>query len=83
MGKVYDEILKIIQEFVESDVSETDSLFDDLEFDSVQIIDLVLKIEELYNFQFDQYDELMDHMENVREFALYFEAYITGGGGFC
>lgn len=81
MGDVYSGIWKLVEEICGTDLKEDMSMFEDLELDSVQIIELVLRIEEQYHFDFDRYDELMEHMDTVKDFVLYFETYIKGIGG--
>lgn len=73
---MYTELIKIIEEICDQKVDEEMSLFGDLELDSVQMIELVLRIEETYGFHFDRYDELMDYMDTVKDFVHYFEHYI-------
>ena len=41
------------------------------------MIELVLRIEEKYLFDFESYDELMNHMDTVKDFVCYMEEYIT------
>lgn len=77
MGKIYNEIIDILEDICEEKINEEMSIFEDLKFDSVQIIELVLMIEEQYDFDFERYDELMEHMDTVRDFAHYFETYVT------
>lgn len=73
---MYNEILKIIEDVCGQEVLEDMSLFGDLEMDSVEMVEMVLQIEERYSFDFDSYDELMNHMDTVRDFAQYFEKQI-------
>ncbi len=80
MGSIYSEIWKLIEEVCETTIEENMSMFGDLGLDSVQVIELVLKIEEQYNFEFDRYDELMEHMGTVRDFIQFFEFYIGEKG---
>ncbi len=80
MGEIYSTIWEIMEELCERKIEENLSLFGDLEMDSVQIIELVLEIEERYGFEFEEYDELMEHMETVRDFIIYFESYINNMG---
>ena len=49
--------------------------------DSVEMIELVLRIEEKYLFDFESYDELMNHMDTVKDFVCYMEEYITKNKG--
>ena len=70
------ELIKIIEEICDQKVDGEMSLFGDLEMDSVQMIELILRIEEKYGFHFDRYDELMDYMDTVNDFTDYFEHYI-------
>lgn len=75
---LYDEIWKLVEEVCGVDLTEDMSIFGDLELDSVQVIELVLRIEEQFGFDFERYDELMDHMGTIKEFIQYFETYIDG-----
>lgn len=70
------ELIKIIEEICDQKVDGEMTLFGDLKMDSVQMIELILKIEETYGFHFDRYDELMDYMDTVKDFVDYFAHYI-------
>ena len=45
------------------------------------MIELVLRIEEKYLFDFESYDELMNHKDTVKNFVCYMEEYITKNKG--
>ena len=74
---MHEEIVGIIREVCGKDIDEDMSLFGDLQMDSVEMIELVLRIEEKYLFDFESYDELMNHMDTVKDFVCYMEEYIT------
>ena len=66
---MHEEIVGIIREVCGKDIDEDMSLFGDLQMDSVEMIELVLRIEEKYLFDFESYDELMNHMDTVKDFS--------------
>lgn len=76
MENLNTELIKLMEEICDRPIDDEMSLFGDLEMDSVQIIELVMRIEEKYGFDFDQFDELMDCMDTVKDFVHYFENYI-------
>ena len=49
---MHEEIVGIIREVCGKDIDEDMSLFGDLQMDSVEMIELVLRIEEKYLFDF-------------------------------
>ena len=59
---MHEEIVGIIREVCGKDIDEDMSLFGDLQMDSVEMIELVLRIEEKYLFDFESYDELMKNI---------------------
>ena len=67
---MHEEIVGIIREVCGKDIDEDMSLFGDLQMDSVEMIELVLRIEEKYLFDFESYDELMNHMDTVKDLSL-------------
>ena len=63
---MHEEIVGIIREVCGKDIDEDMSLFGDLQMDSVEMIELVLRIEEKYLFDFESYDELMNILQRIR-----------------
>ena len=78
---MHEEIVGIIREVCGKDIDEDMSLFGDLQMDSVERIELVWRIDEKYLFDFESYDELMNHMDTVKDFVCYMEEYITKNKG--
>ncbi|MDF2537850.1 MAG: hypothetical protein K0S76_871 [Herbinix sp.] len=80
--KIKTEIKKIIikntrRNVLEEDIIDTTLLIEDLEFDSINIISLIVDIEECFNVEFDdanllitninQFDKLVNYVEKLNK----------------
>ncbi len=77
MSNMADEIYGTIKQMIcetcnRTELDGTESLFDDLHFDSVEIISLVVDIEKKYHIQPKEYDKLFEVTDNVDSFVRYF-----------
>ena len=72
MDPIKQKIIKRIQQYaVTKDIEITDDtkLFEDLGYDSVAIIQLLVDVEELFGFESDEFDECMDAFESISTFV--------------
>ena len=83
METTQDKVVKMIMEAMDSEISENEiredtNLFEDLEIDSVTILDIVSRVEEEWEISLTDYPELLDEMETVSTFVAFLEK-ISGG----
>lgn len=83
METTQDKVVKMIMEAMDSEISENEiredtNLFEDLEIDSVTILDIVSRVEEEWGISLTDYPELLDEMETVSTFVAFLEK-ISGG----
>jgi len=72
MDPIKQKIIELIQQYaVTKDIEITDDtkLFEDLGYDSVAIIQLLVDAEELFGFESDDFDECTEAFESVSTFA--------------
>ena len=59
------------------EITETANLIDDLLFDSISLIELIVLVEDQYNIEFED-DIMVSTFETVKDLALYVEGLIKG-----
>lgn len=59
-----------------SDIEPDMELEEDLGLDSVAFVELILRLEEEYKFDFFEFDEISHHVKTVGDFLAYIEGYI-------
>ena len=72
MDPIKQKIIELIQQYaVTKDIEITDDtkLFEDLGYDSVAIIQLLVDVEELFGFESDDFDECTEAFESVSTFV--------------
>lgn len=82
MRNTYEEIVAIIAKTLEvdkSEIEETTNLFDDLNVDSLNILEIVNEIEEKWGFKLTDHPELLDEMETVNSLVCFLESEIEKG----
>ncbi len=75
-GQIYSRILYIIEDICDEKIREDATFFGDLGMDSIDVIELIMRIEEEFDIEIKHYEDLMEHMETVGDFARYFESRI-------
>ena len=68
MENIYDEVITIICKTLKTDkngIDENTNLFEDLEIDSLIILEIVNQIEEKWEIKLTDYPQLLDEMETV------------------
>lgn len=83
------DIRKEICEMIEDLMEDTNGLegkmdaglLDELDFDSVQILDLINTIEEKYHIEFLDLSELLDRIDSVDDFISYVEEMVLHNFG--
>ncbi len=68
MENIYDEVITIICKTLKTDkngIDENTNLFEDLEIDSLIILEIVNQIEEKWGIKLTDYPQLLDEMETV------------------
>lgn len=80
------EICEMIEEMMEDTIGlegRMDAgLLDELDFDSVQILDLINTIEEKYHIEFIDLSELLDRIDSVNDFISYVEEMVLQNSGY-
>jgi len=66
--------------FKPGDVKPTDSIFDDLRLDSLDIVEMVMEIEGEYGWDMDADDEAFKKIVTVQDLINYVEARVKGAG---
>lgn len=59
-------IYNIKEELEEKDINENSNFFKELNFDSIEIMQLIAELENTFQIQFKDIDELMEVMSNVK-----------------
>lgn len=79
--KIEDKIISVIYELKGSmdgmEIDENTDLFKDLEFDSIEVMAFITELEILFKVQFEDVDELMDVMCNVKSVAEFIYKYLN------
>lgn len=57
-------------------ITDATKFFDDLGFDSITIIDLIVGLEDEFNFEFSEYDNLIEIMNTLYSLQKYIESVI-------
>lgn len=78
METTYNKLVKIISEAIDSDVEVSriqndTNLFEDLEIDSISILEIVCRIEEEWNISLTDYPQLLDEIETVGSLVSFLE----------
>lgn len=70
-------IREILQKYSEKEVGDGDiSLIEDLEFDSLQLIEALTEIEEVFRISFEDGEILLDMVDHLEEMIQYVESSI-------
>lgn len=70
-------IREILQKYSEKEVGDGDiSLIEDLEFDSLQLIEALTEIEEVFRISFEDGEILLDMVDHSEEMIQYVESSI-------
>lgn len=74
-----EEILGVIREINTKEIEENQdigelSFFEDLGFDSIQLVDLIITLEEKYDIELSG---VLEHMDCIKDFISYVEQVIT------
>lgn len=56
-----------------SDIKEDSSLVDDLAFDSISFVSMIIMIEDVYSFEFDEEYISLEKLKTVKNVAEYIE----------
>lgn len=59
-------IYNIKEELEEKDINENSNFFKELNFDSIEIMQLIAELENTFQIQFKDIDELIEVMSNVK-----------------
>jgi Acyl carrier protein len=65
----YDRLVEIISEVMGVEprvITEKTNLFEDLEADSITVLEIVSRIEEKWKFELTDYPELLDEIETIQ-----------------
>lgn len=74
MTDVRERVLNIVEEYAGKEIKESDiSLFDDLGFDSLQVVGVLAEIEENLNISFEDGGRLLDMVDHLEQMILYVE----------
>lgn len=74
MSEIKERVRQIIAGIVEKEVENLEdnvNLFEDLNFDSILILQLVSELETEWNFSLTEYPELLDEMETIESLILF------------
>lgn len=81
MISIYEEVVTMIATIAKVDksrINEKTNLFEDLDMDSLIILDLVNQMEERWDFKLTEYPELLDEMETVESLVAFLQCEIGG-----
>lgn len=81
MTNIYEEIVTMISAIVKVDksqINEKTNLFEDLNMDSLTILDFVNQMEERWDFKLTEHPELLDEMETVESLVAFLQYEIGG-----
>lgn len=85
MNQIGKEICEMIEELMEDtnglEGKMDAGLLDELDFDSVQILDLINTIEEKFHIEFVDLSELLDRIDSVNDFICYVEKIVLQSCG--
>lgn len=74
MTDVQTEIKEIIQKYTEKDLKDGDiSLIEDLEFDSLQLVEVLAEIEERFQISFEESEKMLDLVDHLEQLINYVE----------
>ena len=81
MISIYEEVVIMIATIAKVDknrINEKTNLFEDLDMDSLIILDFVNQMEETWDFKLSEHPELLDEMETVESLVAYLQYEIGG-----
>ncbi len=76
MEEIYEKVVKIISGTCNIDMEKIDvntNLYEDLEIDSIMILDIVCLLEKEWKFSLTDYPQLLDNMETVGSLVTFLE----------
>lgn len=76
MGEIKESVIQIIREIAEKDLGEIDedtSFFDELEFDSILCMELLVEAETRFGFDSEDSEESLQAFETVGDFIKFVE----------
>lgn len=76
MNNTYETVVKIISAITGMDagqIGEKENLYEDLELDSISILELVCQLEEEWNFRLTDYPDLLDEMETIENLVFFLD----------
>lgn len=76
MNNTYETVVKIISTItgIEAEqIGEKVNLYEDLELDSILILELVCQLEEEWNFRLTDYPDLLDEMETIENLVIFLD----------
>lgn len=74
MKTIEQQVIKLVQEHSAAkdiDITGDTRLFEDLGYDSIAVIQLLVAAEELFGFESDDFDECTEAFENVSSFIAF------------
>lgn len=75
LGKIVNEIKKLVNNGTDANITEETSLVE-LGIDSLMTVELVLRLEDAFNIQFNDSDLEMENLRNVRDIVNLVNKYI-------
>lgn len=71
---IYDELFQIIRQIAhtEQTIERDMNLIEDLEFDSIKIVELVVKVEETFGIEVKSFEDLIDAFKSIDDTVNYF-----------
>jgi len=76
MGEIKESVIQIIREIAEKELGEIDentSFFDELEFDSILCMELLVEVEARFGFDSEDSEESLQAFETVGDFIKFVE----------
>ena len=68
MGEIKESVIQIIREIAEKEIDENTSFFDELEFDSILCMELLVEAETRFGFDSEDSEESLQAFETVGQF---------------
>lgn len=82
MERTKERLMGLLAECVEQDIEEISTQMNpiqDLEMDSILLLDFIIRIEDEYGIDFEDFAELSQHMSSVSEMLEFLVLKIEGG----
>jgi len=70
--------IHLVKDVGDVEITDKTSFMDDLEFDSVSIINFIAKIEEKFNLNFDENDNIVEIFYSIETLLKYLESVNNG-----